>query len=280
MINLVVCADDFGISKESNRAILNLARLKKISAVSVLILGNGFHEVDAQNLKPFSKSIDIGLHLWIPDLAYSEILKGIYLRKLNITFFKEHFEHQIQQFIEFFGFFPDFIDGHYHIHHLPLCKNALLEICKKNSNHEFYVRNTHSRISDILKRRASVLKNTLIAHYGKKLKIDLNSHAVPTNFDFIGPYDYANGATCAQAFDRYLNTVKHSNTLFNIHPAVNLAAHAPQESFQEGELTPTQRFAEYDYFVSDIIDRRLSQFNLKIGRFQHRASTSTHLNPA
>lgn len=62
MKQIVLCADDFGQAAAVNEAIVELATLKRISALSVLVTGQDWLE-GSKRLMALPPEFDIGLHL-------------------------------------------------------------------------------------------------------------------------------------------------------------------------------------------------------------------------
>ena len=60
--NLIISADDFGVSEKANRAILELARDKKIDRTSVM-MGGKISKDEVKDLLESGVKIDIHLHL-------------------------------------------------------------------------------------------------------------------------------------------------------------------------------------------------------------------------
>lgn len=137
--NLIISADDFGISEKANQAILRLAQEKKIDRVSVMI-GGKISKDEVKELLESGVKIDIHLHLLEKNffdkrekesedgtvkriaIFLLDFLTGWYgSAKVKIIWKK-----QIEEFKTIFGRYPDGINSHEHIHFFPpLFKTAL-----------------------------------------------------------------------------------------------------------------------------------------------------------
>lgn len=107
---MIICADDYGLSDSINLAILDLVEKNKITHVSVLI--NLIDKNQSANLLKLHNKARIGLHLQV---SFKNLFRLNELIKL-----------QIEKFMEYFGFFPDFIDGHMHLHIYPFILDSLI----------------------------------------------------------------------------------------------------------------------------------------------------------
>ncbi|MDO9231127.1 MAG: ChbG/HpnK family deacetylase [bacterium] len=137
--NLIISADDFGISEKANQAILELAREKKIDRVAVMI-GGKISNDEAKDLLESGVKIDIHLHLLGHDFfdkRKKELEDGI-IKRVAIFLLdfltgwygsakvKIIWKKQIEEFKNIFGRYPDGINSHEHIHFFPpLFKTAL-----------------------------------------------------------------------------------------------------------------------------------------------------------
>jgi predicted glycoside hydrolase/deacetylase ChbG (UPF0249 family) len=137
--NLIISVDDFGISEKANRAILELAKEKKIDRASVMI-GGKITKEEAGGLLESGVKIDIHLHFlkknFFTDrekepeggivkritVFLADFLIGVYSSaKIKIIW-----KNQIEEFKKIFGKYPDGINSHEHIHFFPpLFKTAL-----------------------------------------------------------------------------------------------------------------------------------------------------------
>src|SRR6516225_2878612 len=64
---MIVCADDYGLRDDINRAILDLVRFGKLSAVSCLVALEPCTPAAMAELCAHASRIDIGLHLCLTD---------------------------------------------------------------------------------------------------------------------------------------------------------------------------------------------------------------------
>jgi predicted glycoside hydrolase/deacetylase ChbG (UPF0249 family) len=137
--NLIISADDFGVSEKANLAILELAKEKKIDRASVMI-GGKISKIEVEKLLESGLKIDIHLHLFEKDFFENRKKEPNDRTSKRIAAFLADFltgwynparvriiwKNQIEIFKEIFGKYPDGINSHEYIHFFPpLFKTAL-----------------------------------------------------------------------------------------------------------------------------------------------------------
>lgn len=134
-------ADDYGLAPGVSSAILDLIERGRLTGTSCM---TGFPEWEdeAARIKPFRRKAAIGLHLTLTDqiavtgpssLAPEGRLPplgslALPIRRGRIDARDVHAELDAQygRFVEALGGPPDFIDGHQHVHFLPVVRKWLL----------------------------------------------------------------------------------------------------------------------------------------------------------
>jgi predicted glycoside hydrolase/deacetylase ChbG (UPF0249 family) len=130
----VVCADDFGLYSGAIEATLALIKLGRVTATSALVDSPNWRAA-AQELKSVADRADIGLHLnltqaldtgavrWpLPWLVVQSVLRIVPRWRLrNLV------DRQLDLFADAIGRLPDFIDGHHHVHQLPVVRDVLID---------------------------------------------------------------------------------------------------------------------------------------------------------
>jgi predicted glycoside hydrolase/deacetylase ChbG (UPF0249 family) len=137
--NLIIAADDFGVSKLANRRILELARTKKLDRVAVMV-GGIYSPQEIKALLDLGVKLDI--HLYVLPAGYFQtrggekrenIFKRIFVFLVDMTSGRYGsnkvrlvWQAQIEQFKKTFGRYPDGINSHEHLHFFPgLFRSAL-----------------------------------------------------------------------------------------------------------------------------------------------------------
>jgi chitin disaccharide deacetylase len=130
----VVCADDFALDPGAVEATLALIKLGRVTATSVLV-DSPHWKAAAPELKKLHDRADVGLHLNLTEkvgavsstLPLPWLLIQSMVRSLPRWRVRDHIERQLDAFAEAFGALPDFVDGHRHVHQLPVVREVLIE---------------------------------------------------------------------------------------------------------------------------------------------------------
>ena len=142
--NLILTADDFGISQKANINILKLIELKKIDRVSIMTDGLISPE-ETDKLIASNVKLDIHLNLKKIDQHINrETQEGIFGRSFRFLFLyfngkigaasaEVFWEEQIKKFETLFKKSPDGINSHQHVHFFPAYLKVLLRLCKKHN---------------------------------------------------------------------------------------------------------------------------------------------------
>lgn len=251
---ITVCADDFAFSPNISRGVLTLIELKRLNAVSCMT--NSVDWMDhSQWLKPHAQTIQIGLHLnltdgeplskkWTTFPTHVELIKKCYMRSLSINDVYDEFSHQLMQFKSALGRLPDFVDGHRHIHQLPMIRDALLHVY----NDFFPMKNAYIRIpGNDFKTTFAVntfsFKKMMIYLTGcEALKKLLEKNSIPHNTSFEGIYDFKNSSKYQHYFREFLRDIKN-NGLIMCHPSLT--------DEKSGDEIYRSRQDELNYLMSD-----------------------------
>lgn len=187
MKRLIVTADDFGYSKNANRAIIKCFRKGIVTSTSLLANTKYFGE--SIRLLKLNKNLDVGLHINLTEfkpLTKAETLADAegnfigkekwikeHFRNVDENYIEEELEAQINKVISS-GLKITHINGHNHIHVFPKVIDAVLKLAKKHKikyvrmpyekNIRLHKKGIASVISKFLKpARSKMLKNKLKA---------------------------------------------------------------------------------------------------------------------
>lgn len=228
---MIVCADDFGMSADIDRAILQLSGRKRLSAVSCMV---ALTRCNPETLKPLlalQDRVDIGLHLCFADETLTSLEAGIsqlpafgaLLRKTLLTDYstaaRRLIEAQYELFVKKTGRTPDFVDGHLHSHQLPgICKAVVEFVRNLPAAKRPYVRNTRHRLSELRKRGLPWVKAALIGSFGATMERDLAAAGIATNDGFTGIYDFRQWRNYAAYFPQFVDCLAKTNGMLVVHP--------------------------------------------------------------
>ena len=254
---VAICADDFGVDQAVNEAIVDLAAQGRLSATSVLVDGSAVQSADAL-LRPLP--LDIGLHLNLTDAIgqikatdvkpLTRLILQAHARQLNHQWVRAGIARQFDRFEGLFGQAPDYVDGHLHVHQLPIIREVLMDVLSRRyRGHKIWLRDTRSLPG--LKQSWSWsdrFKPWLIGHLGMSaLFKQARANGWQTNQGFAGVYDFTREHP---AYDEMLKRwCAHCKTgsLIMTHPAKQSVAGDPigQSRVDEYQVLGSQAFGQY-----------------------------------
>lgn len=139
--NILLVADDYGMTDGVSDGIARLAEAGRLSATSALVTLPRWAR-DAPRLAGLRGLIVPGLHLNLtlgvplgsmprlaPDGGFPDIgalVRGALLRRIDRAEVEHEFVRQIDRFRDAAGYLPEMIDGHQHAHALPIVRDALI----------------------------------------------------------------------------------------------------------------------------------------------------------
>ena len=131
---IALCVDDFGLHEGVTGAVMKLAGLGRVNAVSCMV-GAPAWSSDCQHLRALDRQrIDLGLHLDLtefpmrahPRLRLRDLITAAYAGTLSEPQLLGEINAQLDIFEQALNRMPDYIDGHQHVHQLPVVRDALL----------------------------------------------------------------------------------------------------------------------------------------------------------
>lgn len=261
---LVVCADDYGLEPGVDDAIVDLASRGRLSATGCLVTAPGFRQ-SALALK--NLPVDIGLHLnFTEDLGppggyrpLGALIVAAYTRRLSVRFVREQIDQQLDLFHAALGRRPDFIDGHLHVHQLPVIREQLVDALRTR-----YVdglpwvrdtRPTHLPSSLPFMQR---FKAAVIGALGARAFCTLASQiGAEHNNGFVGAYDFSRAhPDYAWMLEEWLRSAGPWTVLMT-HPAKSAS---PALAFGQ------DRQREFQVLGSDNFIELLAQYKFKVSR--------------
>lgn len=215
---IVICADDFGLSSEINRAILTLAKKGHISATSCMPMQQHW-QAGAESLKEL-KTIALGLHFDLTEEGHPfsllDLMIKSQLRQLDKAFIRRLFVEQLDAFEGVMERSPDFIDGHQHVHQFPVVRSVIMDVLSERFGGRAdkpWLRYSNPAVSGHdASLKALVLR--LISLGGGRF---FNRHGFATNREFLGMYSLSEDASFAEYMAGWLSSCG-ADTLFMCHP--------------------------------------------------------------
>jgi len=195
---LIVCADDFGIEPGVDAAILELGQKQRLSATGCLVTSERFPQASAGLLE---LPIDIGLHLNFTEYLgtpgfhkpLGTLIALSYLRQLSRPEVRRQIETQLDLFEKYLKRAPDFVDGHLHVHQLPIIRDALIEVLTRRYSGQLpWLRDTSPTTLSSALPFMQRFKAHVIGALGARALVRQAKHAgAKVNHGFMGAYDFS-----------------------------------------------------------------------------------------
>lgn len=194
---IAVCVDDYGLNEAVNAGALELVELGRVSALACLTRAAAW-QPGARALRALKTGrCDVGLHLnlserfgdgqWHQPLA--ALCMGAYTRCLPQARVRAEIAAQFAAFEHDMGRAPDFVDGHQHVHQLPVVRELLMqELVKRYPARRPWLRNTQAPQA----LRSLSGKQRVIAALGSRAFCRLAGKlGYPLNRSLLGVYGFS-----------------------------------------------------------------------------------------
>lgn len=251
---VIINADDFGESVAVDAAIVNLAQRGIIQSTSAMTLSPHWPN-SASQLKDLA--IQVGLHLdftsrFTPAFnchyRLPSLILASYSRLLNFKQIESAIDLQLNRFVEAFGRAPDFIDGHQHVHQLPVIRDALFSVIRKKA----WGQQTGQWLRVCQPMHWRGLKAGIISGLGAQATKNLAKAAnIRTNSDFAGVYNLQPDEALPALWQQWLADLSGDMPLIMCHVAIPHLAHEslPSHPIHTDPIYPA-RIAEYQWLSS------------------------------
>jgi len=226
-----IVADDFGLCEKHDKIIIELAKKKKVNAISVLV----HDELSGKRVNEVRKMRDylsVGLHLnltmVLPKIQPIGSIKTLIIKSLlgslNTREIKKEILSQIREFEKVFGTLPDFIDGHEHVHILPSILEILSKIVvEEKFSEKFWIRSPVTEtMADLYRELSNAgLKVLIITALGSRAKNKLNRLGILTNKNFAGFFSLKSPSRNFKQKYLHLLTLKKPDMVIMVHPGTS-----------------------------------------------------------
>lgn len=246
---IYLCADDYGYNPAVSSAIRHLIENQRLNATSCMVNMPDF-PAEAKALLALSAPIFIGLHLDFtegnflsaptkPVYSLKKLILIAHTRLIDKIFIEQEIRAQLDRFEAAFGCPPDFIDGHQHIHQLPVIRNILLKIYKERLPASCQLRNTFPVCTaGKFWCKSGVIAATGGWYFSRMLKKD----RIPHNPQFSGIYNFSPDCSYRMLFKAWLTAIQ-DNVLIMCHPGLS--------AMDSGDSIAQARSMEYNYLSSN-----------------------------
>lgn len=127
---LVLSVDDYGFHPGVDEAVLELANERRITATSCLTSSPRWPQAARGLTTDVRRQISVGLHLDFTEFhgvaPLRELVHATLRRRLDASTVEVRIARQLDAFEDALGTAPDYVDGHQHVHQLPVIRTVLL----------------------------------------------------------------------------------------------------------------------------------------------------------
>lgn len=238
---LCICADDFGMSQGINHAVFDLADRGKISATSCMVHRSawmagliGLRQIDHSR-------VDVGLHLdlsrplrgELSEPSLSGLIARSYLGLLRPALVRADIRDQLTRFEDGVGRPPAFVDGHRHVHQLPVVREVLTdEIANRYRGARPWIRSTAPPNARLI---AMTKADIVFGLGGAKLLELAVRRRIPTSHALLGVYRFTGGADAyREQLQRWIGVCRTGDVLM-CHPSAGEAPSDPISAARRNE---------------------------------------------
>lgn len=274
LLPVAVCADDYGIAPGTSRGIRELLAAGRLSGTSCLVLSPHFRD-EAPALRALGADADIGLHLAFTDLAplgsmprlapggrlpgVRAVILTAYRGRLDAAEIGQEIDRQFDAFEQAMGRPPDYVDGHQHVHQLPVIRDALLDRLRARAP-QAALRVCDERLGAIFRRAVAPLRAMAIAVLGRGLRRRADAAGIAGNRHFAGVRDFDEPVPYRALFRRFV---------FEPQPGLAIMCHPghPDDALRALDPVVATRAEELAYFAGDDYPADLAEAGLRLVRF-------------
>ncbi len=271
LMTLILCADDYGQSQAISQAIIQLLAAGRLSATSCLVT-SALWPAHASGLQPYIDKADIGLHFNLTDgvplsaqlqfMPLGQLLLRACTRQLSQAAIEAELHAQLDAFTAQLGRLPDHIDGHQHIHQLPVIRDALLAVyARRLAGRNIYIRSLRGVWPWLPPKQGGWLKQWVLQTCGgRALAARLRAQHIPHNQAFSGVYDFPHAQDYPVFCKHFLRELaQQGGGLMLCHPGLEDGAAA--------DPLVHSRPLELAYLAGDDFVAELKAVGLRLGRF-------------
>ncbi|MDT8997840.1 ChbG/HpnK family deacetylase [Paucibacter sp. APW11] len=256
-----ICADDYGFDRAISQAILDGIDMGRLSATSCMVLSPAWAAC-APALRDREGAADFGLHLdlsefapYAPGRSLQGWIAAAYLRRISLAEAAQWVGSQLDAFEAGLGRAPDYVDGHQHLHQLPVIREAVLTALQARYGRRCALRITTSR----------QWRGTKAAVIGALGAAALASGAarlgLAGNRDFAGVYDFSPATDYSALVRGWLKSLPDGGLLMT-HPGL------PGDTETRADAIRAARVREYEFWRSTESGELLAELGVQLGLCQ------------
>jgi predicted glycoside hydrolase/deacetylase ChbG (UPF0249 family) len=261
---IALCVDDFGLAAAIDDAALRLAGQGRVQAVSCMVETPRWPEA-AQRLRDAPPGLSVGLHLVLtrvlaagrtdgadpsPGVLLWRALGGLVDRRALAPLI----DRQLDRFEAGVGRRPDHVDGHHHVHAMPLIAEVLCErLADRYGGDGPWLR----VLSPCLPSPTARARQAVIAMLGRRQRTLLQRMPMRGNAGFGGVRSFRERCSYGAFLERQLAAVSCDGTLIMCHPGDQNGGAIDDEI---GTLRPH----EYEFLAGPEFPAMLSRLNRRL----------------
>ena len=222
MRRLILNADDYAMDAGVDQAILSLIARNTVTASSAMVLSPRWSEAAGEI---GAMNADCGLHLDLtsefaaaklttPSLP--DLIARSYAGRLGTAAIRDAIEAQLDVFEAALGRSPDFVDGHQHVHQLPVIRVQLIEALRRRYGAD--AGRIGIRICTPRRWRGAKAQTIGLLGAGPMARL-AHRYGHTVNSDFVGVYDFSPGADLPLLWRRWLAGMQGDLPLAMCHVA-------------------------------------------------------------
>lgn len=269
---IILCADDYAQSAAISAGIVQLVEQKRLSAVSCFSEAEFWSHSD-NSLLQYRELIDIGLHF---NLTQAFTNTAIEARPLNRVIglslsgridraqITKTLQRQLDHFENVANQMPDFVDGHQHVHVLPVIRSIVIgELERRYGDKKPYLRAVNPRLSV----HADFIKVLVLKLLGSGFQQLAQRHGMQTNRGFGGIYSLQPQTDFAALMTQWLASANHGD-LFMCHPGAHVTDQGSAYASDNSDPIGATRPREFAFLLSAEFQTQLSRNAICLSRFR------------
>ncbi len=271
---VALSADDYGLAPGIGFAIRDLAVAGRLNATSCMTTGPHW-PAEAALLRAVAPPVfEVGLHLVLTDQpcitkmpllapdgrlpALPALIKQAMRGRLETAEITAEVQAQLDCFEAAWGRPPDFLDGHHHVHQLPMIRDIVLAAYSARlANHGAWLRRCTQPLSAIVRSRSSVVRAIIISLLGVRFKALADRAGIPGNRCFAGVRGFAGEPPYDELMRRWLSGAG-AGTLIMCHPGL------VDDALIKADSLTTPREEEYRFLAGDAFPALLQELGVSL----------------
>ncbi len=260
---IILCADDYALTPGISRGIRELATLQRLSATSAMTV-SPYWETEGRILRDLMPNLagifTVGLHFTLTDLKpltnmpnlapqgvfpkLGDLLTRAVMRRISGDEIAQELNRQIDRFETVMGAPPRYLDGHHHVHQLPIVREAVIEVARRRLAPDVFFRFCDESALGILRRGVSVPRAIVISALGRNFATRARAEGRRGNTGFRGVRAFSAAENVPRLFDAYLSDPQ-ANMMIMCHPGIDGPAPGIDDEIH------ARRPEEFAYLKSD-----------------------------